>query len=144
MRDGQICPLWVMTPSAHLHCLYCLYILLYKQKILEIAGNFKLKAFWLAVVMILWSLEEVEKLVEGWGLPRGHTCDVDGNDVCGHSLGCLSHLLLWRGEGCSLVPHLIINLSPLACITLWGLGPHGELRFIILHRRTYGLEAKGE
>lgn len=72
-------------------------------------------------------------MAEGWGLPGGRTCDVDGNNVCGHSLGGLSHLLLWCREWCSLVPHLIINLSPLPCIRLGGLGPHGELRFIILH-----------
>lgn len=81
-------------------------------------------------------------MAAGWRPPRGHTCDVDGNDVCGHGLGRLSHLLLWGGEGRGLAPHLIFKLEALPCVALWSLWPHGELRFIILRWWDYGLESK--
>lgn len=79
---------------------------------------------------------------DGWRVPGGHTCDVDGNDVCGHGLGCLPHLLLWGGEGSGLGPRLLVKLEAVHCVTLWSLWPHGELRFVILHRRNNGLESK--
>ena len=76
-----------------------------------------------------------------------NTCDVDGNYVCWHSLGCLPHLLLWGGEGCGLVPyHLSVNFRPLLFSppSLRGLGPHGELRFVVLQWRSCGLERREE
>lgn len=74
---------------------------------------------------------------------RGHTCDVDGNYVCGHGLSRQPHLLLRGGEGRGLVPYdLSVNLVPLP--SLRGLGPHGELGFVVLHWRSCGLDDKEE
>lgn len=67
------------------------------------------------------------------------TCDVDGNDVRGHGLGRLSHLLLRRGEGRSLAPHrLSVHLADL--LPHGALRPPGELGLVVVRRRGHRLD----
>lgn len=73
--------------------------------------------------------------VDDYGCQGGPTCDVDGNYVSGHGPGRQPHLLLWGGEGCALVPldpSVPLIQLPSFAPSLRGLGPHGELRFVVL------------